>query len=89
MGRRHLVKRIMIAIFTSGGVISAGLQMGLGLSDDWARRLGWQIKNTSLTCFADSRAQNRCESAPPLELTLFNSTAHLDLEPHAELITYR
>ncbi|MBU0970501.1 MAG: phosphoglycerate mutase family protein [Proteobacteria bacterium] len=81
-----------IAIFTSGGVITAGLQMGLDLTDARARQLGWQIKNTSLTCFTgfrDTHGQNFCDPGPALELMLFNSTAHLDLEQNAELITYR
>jgi len=81
-----------IAIFTSGGVITAGLQMGLDLTDARARQLGWQIKNTSLTClrgFLCAPGKNFCDAGPELELTLFNSTAHLDLEQNAQLITYR
>lgn len=84
--------RFIPAIFTSGGVISAALQMGLELSDARARQLGWQLKNTSLTCFKgfrDTHGQKVCDTGPALELTLFNSTAHLDLEQNAELITYR
>lgn len=81
-----------IAIFTSGGVISAGMQMGLGLSTAKAIRLGWRIRNSSVTLLGCLRraTKHQCrDCAPEMDLLLFNSTAHLDLEPEAELITYR
>ncbi|MCD6268835.1 MAG: histidine phosphatase family protein [Deltaproteobacteria bacterium] len=81
-----------IAIFTSGGVISAGMQMGLGLSNDRAIRLGWRIRNSSVTLLGCQRGATEYKGrdcAPEMDLLLFNSTAHLDLDPEAKLITYR
>ena len=81
-----------VAIFTSGGVISAGMQMSLGLSSARAIRLGWRIRNSSVTLLSGLREPTKPKSrngALEMDLLLFNSTAHLDLEPEAKLITYR
>lgn len=69
------------AVFTSGGVISIAMQKALDLSDHEAMRLGWEIRNSSVSVFRYSKHR--------LNLVSFNSTAHLDLENNPELITYR
>ena len=70
-----------IALFTSGGVVSAVMQMALGLSDEDTIRLSWQIRNTSVSIlkYSDKR----------LGLSSFNSVAHLEIRNEAELLTYR
>lgn len=70
-----------VAVFTSGGPIAAVLRLALGLSDERALRLTWVIKNASLSSFFydDQR----------LSLSLFNSTAHLELAGEPGLVTYR
>ncbi len=70
-----------IIIFSSGGPISAAVQMALGLSDEMALRIAWHIVNTSLTKFVydDER----------VALTLFNQAAHLELLNDPGWVTYR
>lgn len=70
-----------IALFTSGGAVSAVMQMALGLSDENTIRLSWQIRNTSVSIlkYSDKR----------LGLSSFNSVAHLEIRNEAELLTYR
>ena len=70
-----------ILICTSGGPISAAVQLALGLSDEKALRIAWHLVNTSVTTFVydDDR----------VELTAFNHTAHLELINDPEWITYR
>ena len=70
-----------IAVFTSGGAISASLAHVLGLPGDRAMRLNWQILNTSITRFVydDER----------ITLGGFNSVAHLEVARDPSLITYR
>lgn len=70
-----------VMIFTSGGPISAVMRLALGLADETALRLTWVIKNASLSSLLFNREK--------LTLSLFNSTAHLELEGDQELITYR
>lgn len=70
-----------VVIFTSGGPIAAVARQALGLSDERALRLTWVIRNASLSSFFydDQR----------LTLSLFNSTAHLELAGEPGLVTYR
>ncbi len=70
-----------IIIFSSGGPISAAVQMALGLSDEKALRIAWHIVNTSVTKFVydDER----------VALTLFNQIAHLELLNDPGWVTYR
>jgi len=83
------LKRIMAAhgkgrtviIFTSGGPISAALQLALGISDEQTLRIAWQIVNASITKFVYNEER--------ISLAAFNQTAHLDLERDASLMTYR
>jgi broad specificity phosphatase PhoE len=70
-----------IVVFTSGGVIAASMKIVLGLGDERAMRLGWEIVNTSVTRFKYS---NR-----GIGLVSFNSSAHLECAGNPELITYK
>jgi broad specificity phosphatase PhoE len=70
-----------IAVFTSGGTITALLRLITGIPADNAFELNWQIVNTSL-----SRLKFR---AHEVALASFNSQLHLQLLKAPELITYR
>ncbi|MGK9063909.1 histidine phosphatase family protein [Stutzerimonas chloritidismutans] len=70
-----------IAIFTSGGTITALLQLIIGVPPIKAFELNWQIVNTSL-----SQLKFR---AGEVALASFNNRAHLDMQKHPELVTYR
>lgn len=70
-----------IAVFTSGGVISGVMQMALGLSNEDAIRLSWQILNTSVSTFK--------YGDKVFGLSSFNLLAHLELHHDVELLTYR
>lgn len=79
-----------IGIFTSGGVITAVMQMALDLPDNIATELGWRIRNTSVSLFTTRSGQlpEHC-SGFKCKLMMFNSTAHLDFKGAPELISYR
>ncbi len=70
-----------LAIFTSGGVISAVVQGALNLSDKDTLKLSWQILNTSITRF-----KYREDS---LILSGFNDIGYLSVLANKGLITYR
>lgn len=70
-----------IAVFTSGGTITALLHLIAGLPADKAFELNWQIVNTSLSCLKFRGNQ--------VSLASFNSHAHLQLLKAPELITFR
>ncbi len=70
-----------IAIFTSGGTITALLRLITGVPADKAFELNWQIVNTSL-----SQLKFRGRE---VSLASFNSHVHLQLLKAPELITYR
>lgn len=70
-----------IAVFTSGGAISASLSNVLRLSAENAMRLNWQIVNTSVTSYMYNDER--------LSLAGFNSVSHLELARDPSLITYR
>jgi broad specificity phosphatase PhoE len=74
-------RRKKILICTSGGPISAAVQMVLGLSDEKALRIAWHLVNSSVTTFVydDQR----------VEFAALNNAAHLELLNDPELITYR
>lgn len=74
-------KKDRIAIFTSGGTITALLQLALELPPIRAFEMNWQIVNTSL-----SQLKFRDQE---IALASFNSHAHLELLKNPELITYR
>lgn len=70
-----------IAIFTSGGPISATVQMALDLSDDKAMAVSWQIMNASIARFK--------YNSEGIALAGFNDISHLKLEGDDNLLTYR
>lgn len=70
-----------LAVFTSGGPITAAVKMVLGLTDRTAVELNWQIMNASLTCIKTNGAS--------FALATFNSTTHLRCEKKPSLLTYR
>ncbi|QLC72458.1 histidine phosphatase family protein [Pseudomonas sp. LPB0260] len=70
-----------IALFTSGGTITALLHLVTGVAPDRAFELNWQIVNTSLSCLKFRGNQ--------VSLASFNSHAHLQLLKAPELITFR
>lgn len=70
-----------VAIFTSGGTITALLHLITAIPADQAFALNWQIVNTSL-----SRLKFR---GSEVTLASFNSHVHLELLKAPELITYR
>ncbi|MGC1332841.1 histidine phosphatase family protein [Pseudomonas sp.] len=70
-----------IAVFTSGGTITALLHLITGISPAQAFELNWQIVNTSL-----SQLKFRGRE---VALASFNSHTHLQLLKAPEFITYR
>jgi len=68
-----------VAIFTSGGTMSAAMHIALNLDIEETIRLGWQIKNTSVTTFAMENDR--------LTLISFNSVPHLECRNDPKLIT--
>ncbi|HLT04772.1 MAG TPA: histidine phosphatase family protein [Pseudomonas sp.] len=70
-----------IAIFTSGGAITALLHRLIGVPPLQAFELNWQIVNTSLTHLKFRGSD--------VSLASFNNHAHLELLKAPELITYR
>lgn len=70
-----------IAIFTSGGTITALLQLAIEVPPIKAFEMNWQIVNTSLS---QLKFRDR-----ELALASFNSHVHLELMKNPELITYR
>ena len=70
-----------IAVFTSGGTITALLHLITGVPAAKAFELNWQIVNTSLSCLKFRGSE--------VSLASFNSHVHLQLLKAPELITYR
>lgn len=70
-----------IAVFTSGGTITALLHRITGMPAQQAFELNWHIVNTSL-----HQLKFRCNE---VSLASFNSYTHLQLQKSPELITYR
>jgi broad specificity phosphatase PhoE len=70
-----------LAIFTSGGPISAAVQMALDLKNEKAMALSWQIMNASITCFK--------YNSTGIALAGFNDVSYLKLEGDDGLLTYR
>lgn len=84
-GLRRILERAdskqNIAVFTSGGTITALLRLITGVPAAKAFELNWQIVNTSL-----SQLKFRGRE---VSLASFNSHVHLQLLKAPELITYR
>ncbi|MEW6461740.1 MAG: histidine phosphatase family protein [Pseudomonadota bacterium] len=70
-----------IAIFTSGGTITALLRLITGVPAEKAFELNWQIVNTSLSLLKFRGSE--------VSLASFNSHVHLQLLKAPKLITYR
>jgi len=70
-----------VAVFTSGGTISAILLYALGLLDQMALQMTWVIRNASISSFFYNQRG--------LTLSTFNSTAHLEQQAEPGLLTYR
>jgi broad specificity phosphatase PhoE len=68
------------AVFTSGGTLSAVMHAALSLTENETVRLGWQIRNASVSCFRHGDGR--------LTLMAFNCTAHLEQQRDASLLTY-
>jgi broad specificity phosphatase PhoE len=73
--------RQRIAVFTSGGPISAAVKNAIMLNNEKTVEISWQIMNASLTCLK--------YSAGKMALSVFNNVSHLWLERDPALITYR
>ncbi len=69
-----------VAVFTSGGTISAVMQQALNLVPTETVLLGWEIYNTSVSIFNYRKDR--------LGLKTFNSVPHLELKQDPGLITY-
>lgn len=70
-----------VLLFTSGGPIAATMQKHLGLSNEHAIRLSWQVVNTSVTRFV--------YNSSGIALAGFNEISHLELQNEKDIITYR
>ena len=70
-----------IAIFTSGGTITAALQLITGMPATSAFELNWQIVNTSVSRLQYGRSK--------ISLASFNGQSHLDVHQQPDWITYR
>ena len=70
-----------IAVFTSGGAISASIAHVLGISGERAIRLNWQLVNSSVSRFMYNEER--------ITLAGFNTFTHLELAGDPSLITYR
>lgn len=74
-------KKDRIAVFTSGGTITALLQLVIGVPPIKAFEMNWQIVNTSLS---QLKFRDR-----DVALASFNSHVHLELLKNPVLVTYR
>lgn len=70
-----------VLVISSGGVISATVQIATGISPFEAMRLGWGLVNCSLTRFK--------YGSSGLILHSFNSYSHFENNDSRKLITYR
>lgn len=68
-----------VALFCSGGPISAAMRLALGLDDETALRLTWRILNSSVSVLAFDQTR--------ISLDGFNSVAHLEAQGRPELVT--
>ena len=70
-----------IAVVGSGGSISASVRYAMGVSDETAMRLSWQIANTAFTRFK--------YTADRITLDGFNCYGHLECSGVEGILTYR
>ncbi len=69
-----------VVVFTSGGPTAVALRQTLDTSREQTIRLGWELRNTSITVLRHHQDQ--------LWLVLFNCVAHLEAQNDPGLITY-
>jgi broad specificity phosphatase PhoE len=69
-----------VVVFTSGGPTAVALRQTLDTSKEQTIRLGWELRNTSMTVLRYDQER--------LWLVLFNCVAHLEAQKDPELITY-
>jgi broad specificity phosphatase PhoE len=69
-----------VCVFTSGGPTAVALRQTLETSTEQTIRLGWELRNTSITVLRHDQGR--------LWLVLFNCVAHLEAQNDAALITY-
>jgi broad specificity phosphatase PhoE len=69
-----------VAVFTSGGPTAVALRQTLDTSREQTIRLGWELRNTSITVLRYDQER--------LWLVLFNCVAHLEAANDPSLITY-
>ena len=74
-------RRKKIIVFTSGGPVSAAVNMTLGISAKHAMRIAGLVVNTAITTllYNDER----------ISLSSFNTFSHLVLRNGGDLVTYR
>jgi broad specificity phosphatase PhoE len=77
---RKVGDRKRVAVFTSGGPTAVALRQTLDTSREQTIRLGWELRNTSITVLRHDQGQ--------LWLVLFNCVAHLEAQNDPNLITY-
>jgi broad specificity phosphatase PhoE len=77
----HHGSKKRLAVFTSGGPISAAIQRAMGISDQKTMEISWQIMNGSITRFKYNERG--------IALAGFNDIAHFELEQDEQLLTYR
>ena len=77
---RKLEDHKKVVVFTSGGPTAVALRRTLGTSREQTIRLGWELRNTSITVLRHHQGQ--------LWLVLFNCVAHLEGQKDPDLITY-
>ena len=80
----NLVRKVgddkKVAVFTSGGPTAVALRQTLDTSREQTIRLGWELRNTSITVLRHDQGR--------LWLVLFNCVAHLEAVNDPTLITY-
>lgn len=80
----NLVRRMgdnkKVAVFTSGGPTAVALRQTLDTSREQTIRLGWELRNTSITVLRHHQEL--------LWLVVFNCVAHLEAQNDPDLITY-
>ena len=77
---RKVGEQKKVIVFTSGGPTAVALRQTLDTSREQTIRLGWELRNTSITVLRHH--QDR------LWLVLFNCVAHLESQNDPSLVTY-
>ncbi len=77
---RKVGARKRVAVFTSGGPTAVALGQTLETSREQTIRLGWELRNTSITVLRYDQER--------LWLVLFNCVSHLEAQNDSNLITY-